>query len=333
MTLKSKEAVKIRRKPRRRPQDPVPVRPIVKWAGGKTQVLDQIRARYPEGLGVRLTKYAEPFVGSGAVLFDVLSRHTFSEVYISDVNRALINCYTLVRDRVGDVIEGLEYWDREFLASPTVLRRELYENARDRFNHLMKTKGEGPEMASLFIFINHTCFNGLYRVNSNGVYNVPIGRHKTPNILDERNLRGASRILAGMKIFCGDYSLAGDFCGPDTFVYIDPPYRPLSQTSSFTSYATDVFGDNQQQTLADFVDFLVGKGAYVLVSNSDPKNTNPRDNFFDSLYSKYDIHRISAVRLINSRTAARGPITELLIVCRNAESESPLRLSGWDDCR
>ncbi|MDR1112100.1 MAG: DNA adenine methylase [Deltaproteobacteria bacterium] len=289
-------------------------KPFLKWAGGKTQILDQIRARYPDGLGTSLNRYAEPFVGSGAVLFDVLSRYELSEVYIGDVNRELINCYTLIRDRVDEVVSHLQAMERVYLPGGEQFRKDFYEKARKKFNCLKSMPSDGTELAALFIYLNHTCFNGLYRVNSYGNFNVPMGSYKNPTICDDRNLRAVSQALAGVTISCVEYGQSRSFINPNTFVYIDPPYRPLSSTSRFTSYAQCVFGDHQQAELARFVDAIVDDGAYVLVSNSDPKNTDPSDDFFDDLYVNHAIERIKAVRVINSVASGRGAITELLIV-------------------
>ncbi|MDR2367898.1 MAG: DNA adenine methylase [Deltaproteobacteria bacterium] len=289
-------------------------KPFLKWAGGKTQILDQIRARYPEGLGRRLDRYAEPFVGSGAVLFDVLNRYDLKEIYIGDINRELITCYEMVRDRVDDVVTTLEKIEKDYLPGSIAERKLFYAEARNRFNQLKKEASHGTELAALFIFLNHTCFNGLYRVNSDGEFNVPMGSYRNPTICDGRNLRAVSQALAGVTITCAEYPKSMDFINSECFVYIDPPYRPLSSTSSFTSYDQYAFGDDQQASLARFVDAIVDKGAYVLVSNSDPKNTSPTDDFFDELYVKHAIERIKAVRVINSVASGRGAITELLII-------------------
>ncbi|MDR2387934.1 MAG: DNA adenine methylase [Deltaproteobacteria bacterium] len=289
-------------------------KPFLKWAGGKTQILDQIRARYPDGLGRKLDRYAEPFVGSGAVLFDVLSRYHLREIYIGDTNRELITCYEMVRDRVDEVIKTLAKIEEKYLPAKALVRKDFYFEARTRFNRLKKESILDTELAALFIFLNHTCFNGLYRVNSEGNFNVPMGSYKNPNICDYRNLTAVSKALAGVTITQAEYSQSLDFINSNCFVYVDPPYRPLSATSSFTSYSKNAFGDLQQAELARFVDTIVEKGAYVLVSNSDPKNTDPQNDFFDKLYFKHTIERIKAVRVINSVATGRGAITELLIV-------------------
>ncbi|MDR0621965.1 MAG: DNA adenine methylase [Deltaproteobacteria bacterium] len=306
--------------PRPRAEDlvspkPEPVaKPFLKWAGGKTQILDQIRARYPEGLGRELDRYAEPFVGSGAVLFDVLSRYDMGEIYIGDTNRELIACYQTVRDRVDELTEILERYEKDYLPGDAAARKLFYTQARTRFNQLKKEASHVTELAALFIFLNHTCFNGLYRVNSEGEFNVPMGSYRNPTICDAKNLRAVSQALAGVNITCAGYGQSLGIINSSSFVYVDPPYRPLSPTSRFTSYVQGAFGDPEQAELARFVDEAVEKGAYVLVSNSDPKNTDPQDDFFDRLYAKHAIERIKAVRVINSVATGRGAITELLIV-------------------
>lgn len=182
-----------------------------------------------------------------------------------------------------------------------------------RFNTLKQAEETNVEIAALFVFLNRTCFNGLYRVNSKGGFNVPVGRYAKPTICDEDNLRAVSQILQGVRIVHGDYREARDFIDAQTLVYFDPPYRPLSLTSSFTSYAQDNFDDRQQAELARFVDEMREKGAAIIASNSDPRNTNASDDFFDRLYAKHQIHHITATRMINSDGNGRGKISELLI--------------------
>ena len=169
------------------------------------------------------------------------------------------------------------------------------------------------DKAAYFIFLNKTCFNGLYRVNRKGQFNVPMGAYKNPMICDEENLRNINKVLQNVTIVCGDYSLAKQFIDKDTFVYLDPPYRPISETSTFTSYNPDIFDDSEQLRLARFIDEINVSGAKIVLSNSDPKNVNPDDTFFDELYKAYHIKRVSATRMINSKADSRGKINELII--------------------
>jgi DNA adenine methylase len=288
-------------------------KPFVKWAGGKSQILDQIRAKYPAELGKSVTKYAEPFVGGGAVLFDVLNSHKLDAVYISDINRELIHTYTCIRDNHAELIDILDNYEREYLPANEPERKKIFYDNRDRFNDLKTQSSDDTELAALFIFLNRTCFNGLYRVNSKGMYNVPQGKYKKPTICDKKNITLIADKLQGVVIVCGDYTESQKFIDSKTFAYFDPPYRPLSTTANFTSYAQDGFDDAAQTELAKFIDEMNEKSACIVASNSDPKNTDKNDDFFDELYSKHKINRISASRMINSMADGRGKISELLI--------------------
>jgi DNA adenine methylase len=289
------------------------VKPFVKWAGGKSQILAEIRRKYPTSLGVNITKYAEPFVGGGAVLFDVLANYSLADVLICDVNRELIHSYITIRDNVGELISTLNCLESEYLPTNTVTRKAIYYRNRDRFNALKSMQDQSTELAALFIFLNKTCFNGLYRVNSSGGFNVPQGSYKNPTICDETNLRAVSEMLSGIEIIHGDYKLSQDFIDENTFVYFDPPYRPLTSTANFTAYSGDGFNDEQQIELARFIDLMSERGAVVVASNSDPTNSDKSDNFMDRLYSRHNIIRITANRAINSVGSGRGQVRELLI--------------------
>lgn len=289
------------------------MKPFVKWAGGKGQLIDEIKKQFPKGLGDTVRKYAEPFVGGGAVLFEILNIYELDEIYISDTNAELINTYQVIRNNVDGLIDLLSQYQYEYIPLCEESRKEYYYNKRKRFNQLKIQGVLDTEIASLFIFLNRTCFNGLYRVNSKGEYNVPIGSYKAPLICDEDNLRQVSQALSRVQIVCGDYRNSNFFVDSNTFVYFDPPYRPLNATSNFTAYTENAFDDKSQSELAEYIQELSDRGAYVLASNSDPKNINPEDDFFDDLYSRMRIMRISASRMINSNASSRGKISELLI--------------------
>jgi len=289
------------------------LKPFIKWAGGKSQILDAIRKKFPLGLGISVTKYAEPFVGGGAVLFDILNSYELDEIYISDNNAELMNAYLCIRDDVEYLIKLLSQYQNEYLPLDDEGRKIYYYDMRDKFNKLKSMKKFNTEFAALFIFLNKTCFNGLYRVNKQGLFNVPMGSYRMPNICDDNNLRNISKALVKVKIVCGDYHKSDNFIDEKTFVYFDPPYRPLNETSNFTSYTENNFDDEQQKELAQYIIYLAQKGAHVLASNSDPKNVYKDDNFFDELYSSMNINRISATRMINSKASKRGKISELLI--------------------
>lgn len=295
-------------------------KPFLQWAGGKRQLLNEIRKCYPVELGGRINKYAEPFAGGGAVLFDVLNHHNLDEVYISDINQELIYTYITIRECVDELIPALREHENKYLSADADERKIIYYENRDKFNKLKLDNDKSPELAALlpelaalFIFLNRTCFNGLYRVNTKGGFNVPQGSYRNPCICDEANLRAASEKLRGAKIVCGDYKLASDFIDNKTFAYFDPPYRPLSATANFTAYTQDGFDDTAQVELAEFIDSVSERGAYVVASNSDPKNADEFDEFFDRLYSRHNIIRVEASRAINSNGTKRGKVSELLI--------------------
>lgn len=291
------------------------LKPILKWAGGKTQLLAEISHAYPDGFGDTIRRYAEPFVGGGAVLFDVLSKYELDEVYISDVNAELINMYLIVRDNADELIEVLSKYQAEYRVLDNEAQKDYYYKKRDEFNELI-VSGEsksGVKSAALFIFLNRTCFNGLYRANRQGLFNVPKGNQANPLICNEENIRVVSAALANVQIVCGDYSESKAFIDKHTLVYLDPPYRPLKGRDSFISYTETEFDDSCQRALAGFIEEIDSKGAYIILSNSDPKNVDPEDDFFEDLYADYDVQRIYAKRKINRNVDSRGYITELLI--------------------
>ena len=288
-------------------------KPFLKWVGGKGQLLKEIGKKYPFANDLTITRYAEPFVGGGAVLFDILNKFEIQEAYISDINSELITTYTIIRDDVKSLIDLLRQYEQKYLSLDSGKRKEVYLEKRARFNELKAEKITNIEIAALMIFLNKTCFNGLYRVNRKSEFNVPMGAYKNPQICNEANLKNVSKKLQNVKIVCGDYIESADFIDERTFVYFDPPYRPLSPTANFTSYTEGLFNDENQLKLANFVQLLDNKGVKVVVSNSDPKNTNENDNFFDDAYANQNISRVSATRMINRNADKRGKINELLI--------------------
>ena len=251
-------------------KDNIKVKPFLKWAGGKGQLLTEIEKYYPFA-DKNITKYAEPFVGGGAVLFDILSKYDLKEVYISDINAELINTYRIIRDDIDELISMLEAIQNEFIPMDTEHRKAYYFTKRERFNDL-KVNGNGSvniEKAALMIFLNKTCFNGLYRVNKKGLFNVPMGAYKNPLICDEENLRAVSEALQNVTIVCGDYRKSTDFIDANTFVYFDPPYRPITDTASFTAYTENLFDDEAQIELAEFVNMIAKKGTHILVYSGE----------------------------------------------------------------
>ena len=283
-------------------KDRIECKPFIKWVGGKGQLLSEIN------------KYAEIFLGGGAVLFDILSKYKLDEVYISDKNLELINTYKSIRDNVDILIKSLKEMEEQYIPLNNEDRKIYYYEKREEYNSLkINSEVNNIEKAILFIFLNKTCFNGLYRVNKKGKFNVPMGAYKKPKICDEENLKNVSLTLRNVKIVYADYRESEKFIDDKTFVYIDPPYRPLNITSSFTSYTENDFNDKEQIELAEYINVLNKKGAKIVISNSDPKNNDIDDNFFDKLYKNYNINRVKATRMLNSNASLRGAINELLI--------------------
>lgn len=291
----------------------VTLKPFVKWVGGKSQLVDEIEKMLPSDGEKVLTKYAEPMVGGGALFFNILSKYDYEEIYISDINAELINAYKAIKNDVDNLISKLNEMQMTFLPMDENGRKYFYYNIREKFNSTVLSAETATEKAAQFIFLNKTCFNGLYRVNRKGQFNVPMGAYKNPTICDDDNLRNIHEALQNVTIVCGDYSLSKTFIDKNTFVYLDPPYRPISETSAFTSYNSESFDDNEQIRLAQFIDEINKLGAKIVLSNSDPKNVNEEDNFFDNLYRNYKINRVEASRAINSKGDSRGKIKELLI--------------------
>ena len=295
-------------------KDRIECKPFIKWVGGKGQLLPEINKLYPIELGKNINKYAEIFLGGGAVLFDILSKYKLDEVYISDKNLELINTYKSIRDNVDILIKSLKEMEEQYIPLNNEDRKIYYYEKREEYNSLkINSEVNNIEKAILFIFLNKTCFNGLYRVNKKGKFNVPMGAYKKPKICDEENLKNVSLTLRNVKIVYADYRESEKFIDDKTFVYIDPPYRPLNITSSFTSYTENDFSDKEQIELAEYINVLNKKGAKIVISNSDPKNNDIDDNFFDKLYKNYNINRVKATRMLNSNASLRGVINELLI--------------------
>ena len=295
-------------------KDRIECKPFIKWVGGKGQLLPEINKLYPVELGKNINKYAEIFIGGGAVLFDILSKYRLDEVYISDKNLELINTYKSIRDNVDILIKSLKEMEEQYISLNNENRKIYYYKKRQEYNSLkINIEENNIEKASLFIFLNKTCFNGLYRVNKKGEFNVPMGAYKNPKICDKENLKNVSMALKNVKIIYADYRESESFIDEKTFVYIDPPYRPLSTSSSFTSYTENDFSDKEQIELAEYINDLNKKGAKIVISNSDPKNNDIDDNFFDELYKNYNINRVKATRMLNSNASLRGAINELLI--------------------
>lgn len=295
----------------------VEAKPILKWAGGKSQLLPQINKFLPNKVTKgKIKRYIEPFVGGGAVFFDLIKKYKFSEVVLSDINLELVILYKLVRDDIYHLIEELEKIQREYDVAEN--KSSYYYNMRMEYNSFDKKVSFASVVnsdnfirrAALTVFLNKTCFNGLYRVNRKGEFNVPIGSYINPRIFDKSDMINASIALQNSIILHGDFEETDRFINKDSFVYYDPPYRPVSKTSAFISYSSTEFDDVEQKRLKDFFDKAHRKGALQMLSNSDPTNY-VEDSFFDDLYRDYKINRIYAKRSI--RATGTQYIRELLI--------------------
>jgi DNA adenine methylase len=295
-------------------------RPFVKWVGGKSQILPQIDRAFPNDLksGKRRT-YIEPFVGGGAVFFHVAQTYPIDSFIIADNNRDLILAYWTVRDRVGQLITVLHDLQAKYLRLDEAKREDFFYRIRDRFNKggsaidVTKPSNEWIERAAHFVFLNKTCFNGLFRVNSSGAFNAAFGRYDNPKISDPDNLVHVSYVLRRAQILLCDFDEVIQFVNEDSFVYLDPPYRPLNETANFTGYSASTFTALDQQRLAHFCSVGNKCGAAILMSNADPTNEDEGDRFFEETYQGFRIKRIEANRMINCRADKRGKIRELLI--------------------
>lgn len=292
------------------------VRPFVKWAGGKASLIPQITKYYPEALKTGcINKYVEPFVGGGAILLDVLQKYEVKKAYAYDTNQDLVNAYNVIKTNVDDLVKKLKKYEDEYISLDMESRKEYYYDVRNEYNSSEIKIGKlSVKRAVEFIFLNRTCFNGLYRVNQSGDFNVPMGKYKNPTICDEENLRNLSELLQNVEIICGDYQDTLELVDNNTFVYFDPPYRPLNITSGFTSYTKEDFDDEDQKQLASYYKKLDSKDAKLMLSNSNPKNVNEEDTFFDDIYQGFNINELQANRMINSNATKRGKISELLIL-------------------
>jgi len=260
-------------------------KPFLKWAGGKTQLVPEIMARLPDRFG----RYHEPFLGGGAVFFAVEPQRAC----LSDINGELVATYSAIRDNVGAVMRALE----------------RHSNTEE---HFYKVRATNPanltkaQAAARMIFLNRTCFNGLYRVNRKGQFNVPFGRYKNPNLCNKENLVAVSEALNGVAIENISVFDAARRVRRGDFVYLDPPYDPISPTASFTSYTAGGFTREDQKKLAEMFAQLASRGAYVMLSNSDTP-------YIRSLYKKFRVEQVFARRAINSRSDRRGPVSEVLV--------------------
>ncbi|CAJ35290.1 N6 adenine-specific DNA-methyltransferase [Methanocella arvoryzae MRE50] len=296
-------------------------KPFLKWAGGKTQLLDELGKRLPANIiekGV-IDRYIEPFVGGGAMFFYLKGRFEVKEAFLYDINPELVLGYKTIQKSPQKLISRLKELEDEYLSKAEQQRQEMFYSIRSSYNSQAETfnykkySAAWVDRVAYMIFLNKTCYNGLFRQNSKGGFNVPFGRYKNPSICGAENILAVSHALKNTRIELGDFIKSAAHIEAGTLVYLDPPYRPISTTSSFTSYAKDGFDDDDQRRLAKYFREMDEKKAFLMLSNSDPKNENPSDDFFEQLYAGYRIDRALASRMINCDAKKRGHIYELII--------------------
>lgn len=303
-------------------------RPFLKWAGGKGQLIKSLSAYFPAALSDgTITDYYEPFLGGGALFFHLMQAYPLRKAFLMDANEEIVLLYKVVQKDVGELVGILEQMERDYRKLPAEKRQDRFLRVRTALNKarpgmdFRKYSTAWIERASQLLFLNKTCYNGLFRVNRDGGFNTPFGRYANPTIADGENLRAASALLAKARIRLGDFGELWDldakrgFVKPGSFIYYDPPYRPLSRTASFTAYSRFAFGDDEQERLARMFRALDRKGVWQMLSNSDPKNTAPEDDFFERTYARYQgtFWRVPASRAINSVGKGRGRINEIVI--------------------
>ena len=267
---------------------------FVKWAGGKQQLIEQFIPLFPK----KFNNYFEPFVGSGAIAFHILQKHKPKKVLLSDINEELINAYNIIKTDVKSLVIELKQHKEYHLA--------------DKPNYYYEIRGVNPndlpelERAARFIYLNKTCFNGLYRVNSKGGFNVPIGSYKNPDIIQEDKLKRISKLLKKVNVKVMNFEKVVSKAKKGDFIYFDPPYYPLKKGKSFTTYTKGNFLEEEQKLLANVFKKLDKKGCLCMASNSDTK-------FIKKLYKDFNIQYVKARRLINSKANGRGKINEIVI--------------------
>lgn len=283
-------------------------KPFIKWVGGKGQLIEQLEAMLPADFdNWENVTYIEPFVGGGAMLFYMLQTHpNIKSAIINDINEDLTTCYMMVKQSPDALVESLKQIQKEYYSLQNEdARKQFFLLMRDKFN----TKQLNPiDNTTLFFFLNRTCFNGLYRVNKAGLFNVPFGRYETPTICDSNTIYSDSELLQNVEILTGDYQQTIAYANGNTLFYFDPPYRPLNNTSSFNDYAKEAFNDFAQRRLKEFCDRVEASGYKFMLSNSDCS-----DMFFEDLYAQYIIERVWASRSVNANPQKRGKLTEILV--------------------
>lgn len=291
---------------------------VIKWAGGKSTLAPVIEEKILENISMdKIDTYIEPFFGGGSFFFYMIQKYKFKNMIISDINEELINLYQVIQKQPKELMLRATNLQNEYNElSDLEKKAEFYYAVRNEYNKsiMRESKNHLDILQAVdFLFLNKVGFNGLYRVNMKGIFNVPFGKREKANLFKESNILGVSDLLQGVTIQHSNYDKTLEHVSDKTLVYFDPPYRPLSTSSSFTSYAKSDFNDDSQIELADYCKKIDKLGAKFALSNSDPKNSSLDDNFFDELYKEFSISRVYAKRMIGAKTASRGKVSEILV--------------------
>lgn len=290
-------------------------KPFVKWAGGKGNLLHILESQLPDEFDRERVSYIEPFVGGGAMLFHILNNHkNIRRVIINDINKTLIRCYLLIKESPQTLIDLLRPLEEKYYEMNEIDREKYYYKIRHEYN---QRKLDENAQAAYLIFLNRTCFRGMYRENHEGCFNVPFGHYKNPKICNEEIIMADHEVLSKVEIICGDYKSVYKKIGKGyIFIYFDPPYRPLLGSNNFKRYSKSAFGDREQEELKLFCDKLTNKGCKIMLSNSH--STNPDgSSFFEKLYEGYSFEKILAPRYINAYVEKREKQKEVLIMNYN----------------
>lgn len=283
------------------------IKPFLKWVGGKTKLLAQIEKNFPKNLRNKKFSYVEPFLGGGAVFFYLSQKHNIEKAYLNDLNKKLINAYTDVKDNCFELIEKVKKLESDYYGS--IEKKTFFLDKRKEFN----SSNKSIQKSALFVFLNKTGFNGMYRENSKGEYNIPFGQMKNPLICNESLLKNISKLLNDKKVVFSSKSFEKVMADEkEAFYYLDPPYRPISKTSSFTDYTKKSFDDEMQRSLKDYCDKVDEKGSFFMQSNSYSE-----DGFFQNLYQNRKINKLKVMRTISADGTKRNKVKEIII--RNYE--------------
>lgn len=289
-------------------------KPFLKWAGGKTQLIPHLKNHLPNFISKsgKIENYVEPFLGGGAFFFFLFRHYEIKHALLMDINKDLIQAFRIIRDNPQTLAQRLTELQETFLPLDEEKRKIFYYNIRTLYN---EETSSGLERTARLIFLNKTCYNGLYRLNKKGKFNVPMGRYKNPQLFNTTVLEGVHQSLQNVDLEYGDFSESQNVITQNSLIYLDPPYRPLSATANFTHYSKSSFNDQDQIRLAEFFKKMHQRGAFLMLSNSDPAANG--DLFLDHLYQDFFIHRLQANRTINRNASKRNPIAEILVTNYN----------------